>query len=179
MRQATTVVCKSCSTGFRPRRHTAVYCSRTCTGAAKRARRITVKCITCGKDFAKHRSWFFAGRRHFCSRECQGVARRTENWWLHDGYRLKRTNGRMVRQHIHVAEGLLGRKLGPDECVHHVNGDRSDNRPGNLLVCTRSYHNWLHWEMSRRYQGEHFSDSKRTVSADRLASISDVLGGDA
>jgi hypothetical protein len=42
-----------------------------------------------------------------------------------------------VFEHVLVMEDLLGRRLIPGETVHHRNGVRDDNRPGNLELWTR------------------------------------------
>lgn len=49
-----------------------------------------------------------------------------------------------VMEHILVAECLLGRWLKDNECVHHINGKRDDNRKQNLLVMTKKEHMSLH-----------------------------------
>jgi hypothetical protein len=59
-------------------------------------------------------------------------------------------------EHILIAETAIRRQLKRGEMVHHINGDRTDNRSVNLLVCTVSYHKWLHNRMSKLYQLEHF-----------------------
>lgn len=45
-----------------------------------------------------------------------------------------------VAEHRLVAAEKLGRPLTSDEHVHHINHDRLDNRPENLMVVSRSEH---------------------------------------
>lgn len=46
----------------------------------------------------------------------------------------KATKEGYVRTHILVAEKKLGRYLGPEECVHHIDEDKYNNDPNNLMV---------------------------------------------
>lgn len=49
-----------------------------------------------------------------------------------------------TKEHQLIAEWVSGRKLGEDECVHHMNFIKTDNRPENLKVMTNSDHNSYH-----------------------------------
>lgn len=53
-----------------------------------------------------------------------------------------------VYEHIAVVEEMLGRPLHTNEVVHHLNGDRSNNKSHNLLVLERSQHAKLHMWLS-------------------------------
>ena len=59
-------------------------------------------------------------------------------------YEVKRVDGRSRAVHILLAEQLLGRPLKENEVVHHINGDKRDNRPENLVVMDRAEHAALH-----------------------------------
>lgn len=49
-----------------------------------------------------------------------------------------------IYEHILVAESLIGRRLNPNECVHHLDCDKTNNSPDNLLVIDRGQHAKIH-----------------------------------
>lgn len=75
-------------------------------------------------------------------------------------------DGRRTAEHRYFAEQSLGRRLSSDEIVHHINGDKFDNRLENLVVLTRSQHSTLH---------KYIGDPQRTLTKDELVEIKHKL----
>lgn len=110
------------------------------------------KCAECGVEFKpRHKS------STYCSRRClwDANAKRTPHnkgsgvgWVDKRGYRwiYVNENGRQVakREHRHVMELHLGRKLSPEELVHHINENKADNRIENLEIESWSSHTAHH-----------------------------------
>lgn len=62
-------------------------------------------------------------------------------WLGADGYFHTGDNERM---HHTIGESIMGRPLSRSEVVHHFNGNPIDNRHINLIICSQSYHMFLH-----------------------------------
>lgn len=50
-----------------------------------------------------------------------------------------------IMEHRYVMEVYLGRVLDKDEHIHHLNGDKTDNRIENLKIMSNKEHLELHW----------------------------------
>lgn len=127
-------------------------------------------CEICGNEF--HSKPSDAANRKSCGKECgrkwrsqkmTGAAnhqfgiRGSENpTWaggvlIRDGYAYIYAPGHhdyrkdeYVKRCRLVAEQSIGRKLLENEHVHHINGNRMDDRPENLEVVTKSEHCRIH-----------------------------------
>jgi hypothetical protein len=107
------------------------------------------QCLSCGRLFQVQPYKIKNGGGKFCSRQCQAESRRT-------GYRRISENGYVQlsgfrAEHRIVMEEHLGRSLLRSEHVHHINGDKTDNRIENLIVIPHAEHTRLHLGLNGRW----------------------------
>lgn len=104
----------------------------------------------CGQRPPDRKLWVpghlvFSGRKPYVPKPP-----RPRKYWIEDRYgrcyvRCRGGRTKTAFSRI-VVEGMLGRELRPDEHVHHVNGDKTDDRAENLQVISISEHTRLHAE---------------------------------
>ena len=139
------------------------FCSSKCWGLSRRGKEhpkykaegsIQKTCEACAKPIRYPKSGsgaYYVLQRRFCSVRCRGAAFKGKNHpgykggtLTTNGYRAVSINGKSHLEHRVVMEGILGRKLGTREHVHHLNGDGLDNRPENLQLVTPEEHTLMH-----------------------------------
>ena len=64
---------------------------------------------------------------------------------IEHGYQIIEKGGVRKRAHVWIAEAVLGKPLPQGVKVHHINGDKLDNRHENLVICQdQAYHMLIH-----------------------------------
>ena len=112
---------------------------------------VEMTCPVCGKVFYLQSCYVRQGIK-CCSRKCSGRNRSGDknknfkrgyqiNQW---GYKQIYHEGKKVYEHRLVMEKHLGRKLLRGEEVHHINGDKLDNRIENLELLSIDEHKKHH-----------------------------------
>ena len=144
------LVCRSCGKEFelnacetRVKENKVHYCSAKCRDEGRKSGKV-IACKQCGKQF-------YSIRNDFCSQKCARdyrSANMDHKTYMENGYLVKFENGYNkkgnVKLHRAVMEEKLGRRLTPDEVVHHKDGNKLNNDISNLEVMSRGDHSRLH-----------------------------------
>lgn len=125
---------------------------------------IRVVCEECGKIVEMPPSQYKRSSHHFCSRKCHMVFMNRElnptrmtpevraklracHLGKGEGKGYEKTYGRHT--HRIIAEQILGRPLKDGEIVHHIDSNKRNNTPSNLMIMTQSEHCRLHFTKGR------------------------------
>lgn len=113
-------------------------------------------CDNCGKEIKVYGRKAQAFKHHFCNRECSHdhMSKRMSemNRKMNPDRMTEETRSKLRKAHLDsgegvtytktygrhthriVAEQILGRPLMKGEVVHHIDGDKRNNDPSNLMV---------------------------------------------
>lgn len=133
------------------------FCSQQCSGKFKTknapGKTMNFKgiCENCGVEFKTYRSPsnMKKTKPRFCSIKCIGESQKGKNNPAYNGGRYFDSNGyvvlfmpdhpncgakKTVLEHRFIMECELGRYLEKEECVHHIDGNKANNNPDNLML---------------------------------------------
>ena len=132
------------------------YCSIKCKAINQRKSKVLVRCGQCGREKNVYPSIYKTRKRHFCDAKCFISFNKGENTYQWKGkrktkagyivirdYSGKRSSG-YIYEHRLIMQNSLGRDLKKEECIHHINGIKDDNRIENLELVKSNTHAKLH-----------------------------------
>jgi len=152
------IKCKYCGKLFRDYEiNNRIYCSIDCKNKGMMQRKM-IKCKICGKEFELPLSKTI-GRGIYCSNECYKISLKGDgnpSWrggkkycneyiLIYSPKHSFKNKKNYIYKHRAVMEKSIGRFLKEEEVVHHINGDKTDNRLENLrLFSNQSEHRKYH-----------------------------------
>jgi hypothetical protein len=124
-----------------------LYCSRKCSCESRKGRtlspaaKLRISLANRGKIKEKNGKW-------------KGGRTTTNEGYVKVRVYPKRHYDNYFLEHRLIMEKFLGRELNGEEVVHHVNGNRSDNRIENLILF-KSGGDHVAWHRKRKFWSNH------------------------
>lgn len=142
------------------------YCSRKCADKS-RIKKIEIICKQCRhifiispheiKRIRKDTGEVF--ERKYCSVKCSNKSHYKGGFINKYGYKMISIDGKNKLEHRYIIEKHLGRTLKKTEHIHHINGNKLDNRIENLQIMTNSQHLKNEW---KNVEKNGFKNSKKS-----------------
>lgn len=101
-------------------------------------------CEQCGKNIDMYWMYYERRKHHFCDVKCYAdyqrkskVGEKNPAWkgGIFKGYHRLQNKGRKCNEHRIIMEKIIGRPLTDKEEVHHIDKNRRNNSPENLVLC--------------------------------------------
>lgn len=127
--------CPTCSKEFRVNRFSKRkdYCSKSCIQREP--------CQFCGKIIIG-RNKYQSGERHYCSRKCASIVNRTlkshKNYWVLGYAACLKRHGTIKCERCNFTDGNA-------LIIHHLDHNRENLSPENLIVLCANCHHLEHW----------------------------------
>jgi HNH endonuclease len=151
--------CKQCRKNFIKTKDRTTFCCHTCQArwaaslsygkprlGNKKGKTLT--CVYCKKKFYVPRYRIKKGKAKYCSRRCLAMVHLPQfskfkfqkTGLPHHTYKYITVNGKRIREHRHIMQQYLGRKLESWEHIHHIDNNPLNNAIDNLVVLSNSEH---------------------------------------
>jgi len=97
---------------------------------------------------------------------------------IDDGYVSIMKNKQRKKEHVWVVEEILGKELPKGAIVHHVDGNRSNNVPSNLVVCQNRSHHMLIHKRKLAYEACGMADFRQCRYCKAWVSVTELVYAD-
>lgn len=94
--------------------------------------------------WGKFRTGSYSTDNYSCDKIKPGIINTQQKNYYTDSNGYYRFLDSDILVHRYIASKKIGRKLTSDEVVHHIDGNKKNNRPNNLKVCNREEHSYIH-----------------------------------